>query len=482
VDAARARARDAADGAQAAATRAGTAARSAAAGAANATSDLLRRGRLGVGGEGGRGGGSNGSDIAGMSATDATGAANSSRPLPQDLFGGLSHGLSPDAAAAALAARANAAAAGSDAVGSSPPGVPLPPGPSPRDLFGNLTGRLRSSSSSSSNGTSRGRRRGATRPFSNSTSIEAAAASAAADGAALGSNSTNDGDVTSNGNPFADAANAAADAFADAAPPPNPIVGTSTTPAGSGQLPQLAFAGGGALFLFYAGVAEGLAQKGLFVPGVSKVSGFSGGALAAAVIASGADPRRLLESYDDLSLFCNVTLPDGWNAPPRTPLQAAATLRSSWEDCVGTATWPINAIGTAVRKTVAPESVANVSKTATLWASEVSPYFYYAQRSAPLGDFRDVEDVAQKVMASSAVPCAVTPRTYHEIDGRPYIDGGYTTSTNQLCIGATEESPCVTVSGAIFVFFCLLVVFLIFSFLFQICSFFQLTPFPQNTF
>ena len=42
------------------------------------------------------------------------------------------------------------------------------------------------------------------------------------------------------------------------------------------------------------------------------------------------------------------------------------------------------------------------------------------------------------------------PETYRLVDGRAYIDGGFTTSTNQLCINATATSPCVTVSATHF--------------------------------
>lgn len=74
----------------------------------------------------------------------------------------------------------------------------------------------------------------------------------------------------------------------------------------------MAFGGSGALFIFYAGVAEGLIEKGLLVPGVSNISGLSGGALTAAIVSAGVPPRRLLDIYRESSLFCNGTLPDRW--------------------------------------------------------------------------------------------------------------------------------------------------------------------------
>ena len=67
-----------------------------------------------------------------------------------------------------------------------------------------------------------------------------------------------------------------------------------------------------------------------------------------------------------------------------------------------------------------------------------------------MAPFSSVQDVAQKVMASSAVPCAIMPTTFQNVDGRAYIDGGFTASTNQLCINATDASPCVTVTATHF--------------------------------
>jgi hypothetical protein len=49
-------------------------------------------------------------------------------------------------------------------------------------------------------------------------------------------------------------------------------------------LPTIAFTGSAGLFIFYAGVAQGLIEKGLLVPGVSKMTGLSGGAITSAVV------------------------------------------------------------------------------------------------------------------------------------------------------------------------------------------------------
>ena len=274
-------------------------------------------------------------------------------------------------------------------------------------------------------------------------------------------------------------------------------------------LPFLAFGGSGALLIFYAGVAEGLIEKGLLVPGVSKMSGFSGGAMAATVFAAGVTPRRMLEAYREETLFCNGTLPDRWWQKP--VWEAKAALRNYADECMKTAKWPLDVVGVRRKffsiflgfllvgerrgffeggkrseqesfkkktqifnnnkkkkkklqkqqqkkkkkqdlnaKLVPPEALANVSATVQVWASEVSPLFYYAQRSWPMGPYKSVQDLADKVSASSTLPCAITPLTSREVGGRAYIDGGFTTSTNQLCINATEASPCVTISATHF--------------------------------
>lgn len=106
---------------------------------------------------------------------------------------------------------------------------------------------------------------------------------------------------------------------------------------------MIAFGGSGALFIFYAGVAEGLMQKGLLVPGASKLSGFSGGALAAVLIAAGVPPRKMLDIYRESSIFCNGTLPDKWWQ--RNPLEAKAALRAYADECFKTARWPLDVVG-----------------------------------------------------------------------------------------------------------------------------------------
>lgn len=67
-----------------------------------------------------------------------------------------------------------------------------------------------------------------------------------------------------------------------------------------------------------------------------------------------------------------------------------------------------------------------------------------------MGPFSSVQDAADKVEASSALPCSLMPLRSKIIDGRPYLDGGFTVGTNQLCIGASDANPCVTVSATHF--------------------------------
>ena len=89
-------------------------------------------------------------------------------------------------------------------------------------------------------------------------------------------------------------------------------------------------------------------QKGLLVPGVSQLSGFSGGALTSVLIAAGVPPREMLAIYRDSSLFCNGTLPDRWWQRPL--LEAKAALRSYAEECMKTARWPLDVVGVRERE------------------------------------------------------------------------------------------------------------------------------------
>ena len=88
-------------------------------------------------------------------------------------------------------------------------------------------------------------------------------------------------------------------------------------------------------------------QKGLLVPGVSQLAGFSGGALASVFIAAGVPPRKMLDIfYRDSPLFCNGTLPDRWWQRP--PFEAQAALRAYADECMKTARWPLDVVGVSI--------------------------------------------------------------------------------------------------------------------------------------
>jgi hypothetical protein len=108
-------------------------------------------------------------------------------------------------------------------------------------------------------------------------------------------------------------------------------------------LPTIALSGSGPLFIFYAGVCQELIDKKLLVPGVSKMAGISGGAIAAAVVVAGTPPLALLDAYDaEPGLYCNSTLDEGWPMSRGNDFQGAAhDLTAFVANCVMTAEWPL---------------------------------------------------------------------------------------------------------------------------------------------
>ena len=223
----------------------------------------------------------------------------------------------------------------------------------------------------------------------------------------------------------------------------------------SAGLPTIAFTGSAGLFIFYAWVAQGLIEAGLLVPGVSRMTGLSGGAITSAVVAAGVPPAALLASYDDSPIFCDATLPDDWAT--RGEGRAKESLARFATTCLRTAEWPLNRVAASMRKLIPAAAVPAVSRTVQIFASQINPLDYRARVSSPMGPYSSKEDLVAKISASSDLPCLVSGTSFTVVNSsssaggggggeKPYIDGGFTTNFNQLCAGATDKSRCITVT------------------------------------
>ena len=213
-------------------------------------------------------------------------------------------------------------------------------------------------------------------------------------------------------------------------------------------LPTIALSGSGPLFIFYAGVCQELIDKGLLVPGVSKMAGISGGAIAAAVVAAGTPPLKLLDAYDaEGGIYCNATLNEGWPMSRGGDFKGAAyDLKAFVANCVMTAQLPLEKLAKALRELL-PADVAAVSATVQVIASQINPINYKQRVAWPLGPFSSREDLIAKVGASSTLPCLISGTAFTEVAGRPYVDGGYAANFNQLCVNATAANPCLSASA-----------------------------------
>ena len=213
-------------------------------------------------------------------------------------------------------------------------------------------------------------------------------------------------------------------------------------------LPTIALSGSGPLFIFYAGVCQELIAKKILVPGVSKMAGISGGAIAAAVVAAGTPPLALLDAYDaEPGLYCNSTLDEGWPMSRGNDFQRAAhDLEAFVANCVMTAQWPLEKVAKALRGLL-PADVAAISATVQVVASQINPISYKKKVAWPLGPFSSKEDLIDKIGASSTLPCLLSGTSFVEVAGRPYVDGGFTANFNQLCVNATSANPCLSASA-----------------------------------
>ena len=223
------------------------------------------------------------------------------------------------------------------------------------------------------------------------------------------------------------------------------------------NLPMVAFTGSAGLFIFYAGVAQGLIEAGLLVPGVSAMAGLSGGAITAAAVAAGVAPAALLSSYDESPIFCDAALPDDWATGGET--RAGELLARFAARCLRTAEWPLRRVANSMRRLIPAEKVADVSRTVQIFASQVNPLDYRSRVASPMGPYSSKEDLVQKISASSDLPCLVSGTSFTvvnttttggggrgEVGEKPFVDGGFTANFNQLCAGATDRSRCITVT------------------------------------
>ena len=213
-------------------------------------------------------------------------------------------------------------------------------------------------------------------------------------------------------------------------------------------LPTIALSGSGPLFIFYAGVCQELIDKKLLVPGVSKMAGISGGAIAAAVVAAGAPPLALLDAYDaEQGLYCNSTMPENWPRSRGNDYKGAThDIKAFVANCVMTAEWPLERVKNALRRLL-PTDVSAVSATFQVVASQINPLSFKLKVAWPLGPYSSKEDLIDKVAASSMLPCLLSGTSFLEIAGRPYIDGAFTANFNQLCVNATSTNPCLSASA-----------------------------------
>ena len=228
-------------------------------------------------------------------------------------------------------------------------------------------------------------------------------------------------------------ATAASMAAASASPNPRAIPPADVT---------LAFGGSGTLMVYYAGVLHALEEAGVAGP-ATRYAGMSGGALASALAALGISGERMKTIYKDTPCVCDGVKWDTVNAADPVELRLALAR------CASSLSPPEAALKTQLAKYITPATVGTVSDRVQVWASQLDPLATARNGSVatPLAPFADPADAADALVASSYIPCLIGPWKYTAFRGRPFIDGGYSASWDQLCINATT---CVRVASNVF--------------------------------
>jgi hypothetical protein len=202
-------------------------------------------------------------------------------------------------------------------------------------------------------------------------------------------------------------------------------------PANKKPIEVIAIDGSGLLFPFYAGVIQGLQDRGVITPETiktTKFGGLSGGALASVLTALGWSGEKMFAFFG----------------------QAVADIQY----CKATTTNPnpglvcnLNTQGIALLESMLPpEAAAIVSGRATAWACEVDPLGTTLHNSVAFGTGSWVNnaDLIANLRVTDMIPCFAFDGFYNIFRGAPYIDGGYCADYAQLC--AKSPKKCLKLS------------------------------------
>jgi hypothetical protein len=183
----------------------------------------------------------------------------------------------------------------------------------------------------------------------------------------------------------------------------------------------VAFQGSAFLIQYYAGVVGTLLQRGVIVPGVTPLSGLSGGA------------------------YTSVLTTIGWNGTRQSDFWNAATTKVA--ETYTSPAGHLNEIVQPMLNSLLPANVANqINGKVQVGMSQLDASKETLNGSAAwiVNSWSSKEDVINSLLGTDYIPCFTGPTLYTEFRSQPVIDGGFSLGFDQLC---SNQSNCIKVAS-----------------------------------
>lgn len=197
------------------------------------------------------------------------------------------------------------------------------------------------------------------------------------------------------------------------APAPAPVAGTIA----------VAFEGSALLITYYSGVVQALLEKGVIVPGVTPLSGLSGGAFTAVFTTLGLSGEEQKNLWIDIITACGMRFN-------------------------GSCTGHLNALLDEHLAEVLPDNVTDsVNGLVRIAVSQLNASQPGLNNTATwvLDEWSSKADLRSAMLSTNWIPCFSGGTTYTIYRNQPVIDGGYSAGFRDLCPSGLEN--CLTVAS-----------------------------------
>ena len=234
--------------------------------------------------------------------------------------------------------------------------------------------------------------------------------------------------------------------------------------------------GSGWDLVYYAGVLEALQQAGALDPLASRMSGLSGGSVAAATSGAGLSGKQMFDVVAQTlntcePASCQIALAAVFRAllPPDvgTVYGDRVTIFMTRLNAVGAAGGVVSGVAspkTALIRTSSPAknssfaasspAAAAIATQGRNWpsAADIADEKLHGASPWPVSTFTSPSDVVGAVSSSSFLPCWSAPLPFYVYKNKPVIDGGFSTDFGMMCAaalnGTKSGTECVRVAAS----------------------------------